>query len=149
MKKILLAALIAVALGTSAFAADDKKINHAVLNSFTADFKDAENVNWKVDAKYYKATFTLYGEEVIAFYDLDNEFIGSSKVLAFDKLPKKALYLIGKNYPFPPYKLMECIEFTKANGNKTNYVSFETEKEKLILEVSTDGDISVFKKSVK
>ena len=41
MKKLFIAALLAVTVATSAFAADASKVNALVLHSFKADFKKA------------------------------------------------------------------------------------------------------------
>lgn len=143
MKKLILAALIAVSITTSAFA--DVTVNAKITENFQTEFYDATNVVWTVSNNFAKAVFTVEGEKMEAFYNLDGSTIGVSKTLALDKLPKNALKTITKKYPFPPYVLKECIEFTNADGEKKFYVSLEEAKTKLILEVSATGAVDIFK----
>lgn len=143
MKKFLITALIAVAIGTSAFA-NPTTINHKVLNHFTSEFTDAKNVNWKVTGQFVEATFMIDGKKMQAFYNTEGEMIGTSQTFAFDKLPKQALKTIANKYPFPPYKLEDCILFTNGEGESKYFVSFETSKEKLVIEISVSGGISEF-----
>ena len=109
MKKIFLAALLAVSLGASAFTAPEKTVSYHIRHQFAATFDNAENVNWTSHKHFIEATFVLDGEQMQAFYNNDGEFLGTSKTFAFDKLPKKGLTAIMKLYPYPPYKLQECI----------------------------------------
>jgi len=144
MKKMFLAALLAVIIGASAFAAPEKSINYHIRHQFSAAFNDAENVSWKADRHFVKATFTLEGEQMEAFYNNEGDFLGTSKTFAFDKLPKKALAAIMKLYPYPPYKLQECIEFVNGDGDKNYFVSFQKENEKLVLQISSFGKVELF-----
>jgi len=93
MKKLIIAAFIAVAITGSAFAkpieVTAETVSYRVLNSFKADFADAENVSWKVDKDFVKASFILDDEKMEAFYNTDGELLATSKAVAFDKLPKK------------------------------------------------------------
>lgn len=144
MKKIFLAALLAVSLGASAFTAPEKTVSYHIRHQFAATFDNAENVNWTSHKHFIEATFVLDGEQMQAFYNNDGEFLGTSKTFAFDKLPKKGLTAIMKLYPYPPYKLQECIEFVNGDGEKNYYVSFQKENQKLVLQVSPYGKIEVF-----
>lgn len=148
MKKLFITALIAVAIGTSAFA-NPATVNHKILYSFGNDFKGAENVSWKVTDQFAKASFVYDETKMEAFYNLDGELIGTSKVFPLNKLPKSALKTITKKYPYPPYKLGECIEFLYPDGEKDYFLSFSTNNEKLVLQVTPVGDVSVYKKTEK
>ena len=153
MKKLIIAAFIAVAITGSAFAkpteTTTETVSYRVLNSFKADFADAENVSWKIDKDFVKASFILENEKMEAFYNNDGELIATSKAIAFDKLPKKALKTITTKYPFPPYSLEECIELTNAAGVTNYYVNLKKGSEKLPLEMTKTGDVSEFKKGSK
>ena len=143
MKKLFIAALIVVVTGTSAFAIDKSTANFKVKNSFDAQFSSAENVNWTAKENYIKASFTLGGEEVEAFYDpADGELIGISRKLEFNKLPLNAVQKIKKDYA--AYKVTDSIEFEGDNG-KAYYVSLEEGARKKILLVSLYGNVSVYK----
>ena len=145
MKKLFIAAIIAVFVGTSAFA-DPTTINHNVLTSFSSDFRGAENVNWKMTDQFVKASFTYDEREYQAFYNFEGDLLGTSRVFAYDKLPKNALETIATKYPYPPYKLKECIQYTNVNADKNYYLSFEKGTETLVLQISMEGNVTEFKK---
>jgi hypothetical protein len=148
MKKTIIAAIIAVSIATSAFADAGKSINEKAVSEFSSSFTKASNVAWTTTNDYFKATFTMDKEKVEAFYRLDGSFIGSSKAIAFDALPAKAVRIITQKYPFPPYKLKECIAFTFADGETLYYASFEEANNlRTVLEIDGWGGVGIFKKS--
>ena len=148
MKKLFILAFIAIATGTSAFAAGTS-VNTNVNEHFAASFSKAKNVSWKTDARFEKVSFELGSEKVNAFYDTDGDLIGTSKNVAFDKLPKGAIETITTKYTFPEYQVKECIEFSNATNEKNYYVSFDTSNETVVLEISKTGIVSVFDKTKK
>ena len=144
MKKLFITALVALAIGTTAFAGP-KSISASVTKHFTNTFTKAQNVTWKSDEQFDKVSFVLNNEKVEAFYDVQGELIGTSKTIAFDKLPKSAIQTITTKYTFPDYQVKECIEFQNVNNNETNYyVSFTTKNEYIALEITRSGSVSVF-----
>lgn len=148
MKKLFLTMLVATAISCSAFAGTEK-VNFAVLNSFSNQFENAANVNWKLEKEFVKASFIIDNIATEAFYTYEGELIGTSKAFAYDKLSKKAIATISSKYPYPPYKLQECIEFVTSNGETSYYVSLETNKQKVVLKVLPGGSVSEFKKTNK
>jgi hypothetical protein len=149
MKKLIIAVFITIAIAGSAFAKPENVVNYRVLNHFNANFSEAENVNWSVAPKFVKASFELDGKKMEAFYNSDGELIGTSTAFAYNKLPKKSIKEISKKYPFPPYKLKECIEFTNGEGEKSYFISFDTENENVIIQINSFGNISEMKKTAK
>jgi hypothetical protein len=146
MKKILYTALIAVFITTSAFAGET--VNTRITENFKNDFSDASNVTWTTGKDFVKASFVFDGDKMEAFYNHDGTSIGVSKAIALDRLPKGSVRTITKKYPFPPFALKECIEFVNADGETKYYVSLEEEaKNKVILEVSANGSVQVYRKS--
>ncbi|MDD2794099.1 MAG: hypothetical protein PHD73_13040 [Sediminibacterium sp.] len=79
-------------------------------------------------------------------YNRQGEMVGTSANYDFDKLPKDALYTITSKYTFPEYNLKECIEFTDAYGEKRFFIAMNSTKERLILDITTDGEVSVLAK---
>ncbi len=146
MKKLLLAVLIAVAAGTSAFAADASKVSYKVKTSFEAQFYGAKDVSWNVTPDYTRFVFTLADEKIEAFYNSDGEQIGVSRKIEFKGLPLAAIQKIQKNYA--DYTVKETIEFDQ-NGDKHYYVSLENGNQKKVLEVSLYGNVSVFQPGKK
>lgn len=148
MKKIITIALMAFLVVTSAFAGPNN-VSNKVNTHFTKTFQKAANITWKVGEEYVKATFELNNETMTVFYNKGGDLIGSSKTQAFDKLPKSAIETITREYKFPEYKLTDCIEFVNANNEKKYYVSFETQNETIIIDISMYGTVSTFLESSK
>lgn len=146
MKKLFIAALMVVAAGTSAFAADVlAKVNYKVKNNFEARFAGAQNVTWSAKESYVKANFTIAEENVEAFFDAEGELIGLSRKVDLKKLPLNAIQKIKKEYA--SYQVTEAIEFDK-DGDKAYYLSINNGTKKQILEVSVYGGVSVYKVGV-
>ena len=141
MKKLLIAAMMVAAIGSTAFAADVKKLSLKVKNSFESQFADAQNVSWSFGEKFTKATFMLDDQQMEAFYSPDGETIGYTKDIEIKQLPKTAVQKINKTYA--EYKISGAIEFTNDEV-KNYYVSIASGNKKLILEVSPTGDVRKF-----
>lgn len=141
MKKLFIAALIMVAAGTSAFAAD-VKVNNKVKTNFESLFSGAENVSWSGKESFIRATFTLSDEIVEAYFGTDGELIGTSRKVDLKRLPLSAVQKIKKEYA--SYKITDTIEFERA-GERSYYVSLENGNKKQILEVGVYGNVSTFR----
>ncbi|MEN9684299.1 MAG: hypothetical protein RLZZ28_85 [Bacteroidota bacterium] len=142
MKKLLLAALIVVAAGSSAFALDVNTLNAKVKTNFEARFYGAQNVQWKLQEDFIKASFTYADQPVEAFFTTDGELIGLSRKMDYQKLPLNALQKIKTDYA--RYQVVEAIEFERE-GDKNYYVSLKEGTSVKILEVSLYGSVSVFR----
>jgi hypothetical protein len=146
MKKLFIAALFAFTIGSSAFAAgtdlsDAAKLSYSVKSSFEKHFREAQDVSWTVRESFVKASFSLLGQRVEAFFGDDGELIGTSRKVQFERLPVLAVSKIRKEYE--GYAVGETIELTKYDD--TNYyVSLSKGEKKQILEVTPSGHISVF-----
>jgi hypothetical protein len=140
MKKFLIAALIVVSFATSAFASNSA--SSKALAHLEANYSAAQNVSWTVTDDFEKASFTIGNEKNDVYYNVYGDFIGSSKTMAFDKLPKAALDILTTEYTFPAYQLTDCIEFTDADNNKSFYVSFDINNERVFISISTNGSVA-------
>jgi hypothetical protein len=148
MKKLLLTALIAVSLISSSFAASpvaDKKVSSVLTSSFARYFSNVSNVKWDVTPNFAKATFVIEDVATEAFFDLDGDFIGSSRAITLDKLPTAAKRTFAKRYA--DYTVKEAIEF---NGSTENayYISAENEKQSVILKV-VNNSMEVYRATTK
>ncbi len=144
MKKILLTLMIAACV-TTAFAKDE--VSRKAVESFKSEFKYAKNVSWISTGDYVKASFTEMDVKMEAFYTPAGELIGVSRAVSMENLPGKSGSYITKRYA--GYTVAEVIEFDSVEDGKSVYVAVESAKERLILNVSTDGAISVFKRISK
>lgn len=148
MKKLFILALIAIATGTSAFAGPSSK-STKVSEHFAASFSAAKNVSWTKNDDFDKATFELNNETVNVFYDKFGNLIATSKIMAFDKLPKAALETITTKYTYPEFQLKECIEMVNDTKEKNYYVSLDKEDETVVLEINKNGVVKVFDRITK
>lgn len=147
MKKLIIAALAALAIGTTAFAGPSS-VKTKVQNHFSSSFSKAQDISWTSNGKFQQVNFVLNKEKVTAFYDTYGDLVGTTKDLGFDKLPKSAIEYITSTYTFPDYQLKECIEFVNADKVKKYYASFQTEDATIVLEISENGRVEVFQGSV-
>jgi hypothetical protein len=148
MKKLLLTALIAVSLISSSFAAspvNDKKVSSIITSSFGRYFRNVSNVNWDVTPNFAKATFVNNDVTTEAFFDLNGDFIGSSRAITLDKLPTAAKRTFAKRYA--DYTVKEAIEFN-GSTESAYYISAENEKQSVILKV-VDNTLEVYKVTTK
>ncbi len=141
MKKLLIAALIVVSFTTTAFASNNAS-SKAVAH-LTAHYSTAQNVSWTITDNFKKASFTMDNEKTEVYYSVYGDLIGSSKTMAFDKLPKTALDILTTEYTFPDYQLTDCIEFTDADNNKSFYVSFDFYNETIAVSISINGLVTL------
>jgi len=142
MKKLFIATLLVVAMGSSAFALDVNKISYKAKNNFEAQFSGAENVTWTLRETYAKASFTIEEQKVDAFFSTEGDLIAFSRKIDLKKLPLSALQKIKKDYS--TFTVAESIEFDE-NGEKSYYVSLEDGAKKQILQVSLYGSVSIYK----
>ncbi len=142
MKSLFITALAAITIGTSAFAAPTIKTK--AKSHFATSFSKAQDVSWNTNDKFNQASFLLNNQKVTAFYDVYGSFVGTTKTVDFDKLPKGAIESIVTNFTFPEYQLKECIEYVNADGLKKYYVSFQAADAAVVLEISENGRVDLF-----
>lgn len=142
MKKFLLAGLFAFTLSASAFASSNNEASSKAVANLESSYTDAKDVAWTVTDRYQKASFSTNNEKTEVYYDTYGNILGSSKKMAYDKLPKAALDVLGSEYTFPEYQLKDCIAFTDADNNTSYFVSFDTEDNNVVLQISDRGIVS-------
>lgn len=146
MKKFLIAALMIIAVSATAFADENEKaVNTKVLSNFQTQFEGATNVHWKTGDTYVKAAFVLNDQKMEAFYDADGELIGTSYAVDYSKIPTRAAKVIAEKYA--GYQVTETIEFDNEKDGLNYYVSVINPQSKIVLQVSSLGEVSVFKKA--
>jgi hypothetical protein len=144
MKNLIILAMF-VTLATSAYA-DSSLVSYKVLKSFNTDFYDATNVKWVTTREYSKAEFLWEDEKMEVFYTLEGDLIGSTKVVAVDKLPSALKRSISKKAA--GYTIVEAISF-QCPDDECYYILLENEKENIILKGTKAGTLSLFKKTKK
>lgn len=148
MKISILTAFLILRLAVSNFAADDftgktgVTISHTVQAKFAKKFAEAEAVTWQVTEKFQKAYFTLNGLPMTAFYNLKDEYVATTHLIHYTKLPVVALNRIGKRYR--GYMIKSVIQYT---GTETVYfVNLIKANKEVLVRVMLDSNIYLFKK---
>lgn len=146
MKKLFFAALMAVTVASSAFAAGANKVNANAAYTFKSQFKGAANVSWTATDNFVKASFTIDNQKMEAFYNQEGEMIATSKSIRLDELPVTAKRSFAKK--FEGYTVKEAIQLEGADET-AYYISAENDTEKVILKVGDNNNLVTFKKEKK
>jgi opacity protein-like surface antigen len=145
MKKLFFAALIAVSVSANAFAQDVNQIDPKAMSDFESVFTGASNVKWMSKENFTKASFTQNEKDLDVFYNLDGEFIATTRQINLDEVPTFAKRIFAKNYS--DYTVQEVFKF-QANNEEAYYISAENEKENVVLKINS-GSVSVFSRTAK
>ncbi len=148
MKKIKTAlAAIAMLLVTTAFAKDPEKVTASVQAAFQQDFSSASGVTWKVNSDFYFATFLLNGISVDAAYNADGELLGTSRTISIGQVPLAVTMELAKRYNGFGVSA-KAIELN-FEGQTSYYIDVQDNELKLSLKCSSNGDISVDRRTKK
>lgn len=88
MKKKFLVLTTALIMAFSAtFAHNATPVPAAIENELHQQFAGASDVQWQATDNFYKATFTIDGHSLKAFYSFDGSMIGLSRNITVYQLP--------------------------------------------------------------
>jgi hypothetical protein len=141
--KLFIATAAALAVTISAFAKTSESANAFVARQLKDQFKGASEITWSSNAHLKEASFVWNGQKLHAFYNDDNQQVALSREISEDKLPLKAQQAIAEKYS--GYTTTEAIEYNSEEDGLSYYVSLEKDNKKVILNVSPEGSVSVFK----
>jgi hypothetical protein len=100
------------------------EVNVLTRDQFAIDFPGAKNVQF-VKTKYFDEVTFLSGKKKLrAFYDDDNELVGTTQAKAFNDLPENAQKEIHKKYA--GYAIADVIKFDDNETNDTDMIMFGT-----------------------
>jgi hypothetical protein len=122
MKKIFLAAGISLVTATVTFAQDNNDRDNAAVNpliktQFETDFPNATNVGFESKKNFDEVSFTQDKEKISAYYDYNDQLIGTIEKKAFLDLPGNAQKEILKKYA--DYTIMGVVKF---NDNESDHM---------------------------
>jgi hypothetical protein len=144
MKKVSIIAFMVITIASTAFAGDNNSLDFKGADHFKKIFPNATKVVYEVKKEFTEVTFTWNNLNLQAFFDKQGNLIGTSRQIEVSALP--LAYVININSQYDGYDILEAIEFDHAENGMSYYVTVSKGDKKYILNVSTDGDISVFKK---
>ncbi len=164
MKKYIYIAVLVFAVVAKGFADDNKKVaavkeaeaSYFAVNNFMSKFQSAENVKWTVTNDFQKASFTLNGKKLAAFFDVKGDYIATTQYVDFKKLPAVSKSRLGKLYQ--GYQVEDVVKYDldvqgsqfdvmtgRRNYDSIYFASLKNNKESLIVKITPDGEISYLK----
>ncbi|MBS1934544.1 MAG: hypothetical protein JST96_11135 [Bacteroidetes bacterium] len=145
-KRILICAMLLVATISFSFAKTTDGINGKVTTSFKKDFANAHDTRWENGSEFIKATFSLNGETVNAYYTQDGDLMAVTRNILSDKLPITQLLNLKKNYA--AYWISDLFEMY-SNGETAYYLTIENADQKIVLKSDSSNGWSVYSKETK
>jgi hypothetical protein len=158
MKRLYIAVILLTSISLSSFAGGPagatsgnnktKHVNNAPrfvgIENFNRTFPQAVITEYKSKGDLTEVAFVWNGLKLIAFYSQEGELIATSRTIDFTSLPVTAQLRLKSDYS--NYVLRQAIEFDATENGTSYYVSVVNVKTTLLLHVTADGMISVFKK---
>jgi len=148
MKKILLSIATVLMIGASAFAAGNNggASNELAVRNFKKDFATATNIIWEQRDALTKATFTLNGQIMFAYYNTNGDLQAVVRNITSDQLPINLLTSLKNEYN--DCWITDLFEMA-SNDETTYYVTLETSEKKIVLRSSGSGVWEVYSKERK
>jgi len=132
-------------IGMSSFR-NDEGIAPAALESFQNSFRSATSVSWTSASNHYKANFTLNGQYVTAYYDLQGKLLGLTRNISSTQLPIALQASLKQDYS--EYWISNLFEM--ANEEGTNYfITIENADTQLTLKGGAGSDWETYRKQRK
>ena len=133
-----------ITIASSAFAGDNNALDFKGADAFKKSFPQATEVSYTVKKDFTEVNFTWHSLKLQAFFDRTGNYIGLSREISVKDLPLS--YVININKEYKGFDITEAIEFDHSENGLSYYVTVIKEDRKYVLNVATDGSISVFKK---
>jgi hypothetical protein len=138
--------MLLVAL-TSARADDhDAVVSKSVLSSFTAKFSSAQNISWRKEGMFNKATFTYNNQVLFAYFENDGTFIATARNILSDKLPIHLLLALRNQYT--DCWITDLVE-VDSDWSLQYYIKLENPSKILTLRSDNGADWEVYSKIKK
>jgi hypothetical protein len=133
MKKLFLTTgILMVAAITVAYAQDNTNDNDAnknavsafTRNQFASDFPDATNIHFEKTNDFDEVNYSQKGRKTTAYYDNNNELLGTLRNRSLRDLPANAQKEIAGEYP--KYTVVRVVRFN-ANSDNESYIENNSE----------------------
>ena len=142
-KRVTIIAAMVITIASSAFAGDNT-LDFKGADAFKKSFPQATEISYTVKKEFTEVNFTWHNLKLQAFFDRQGNYIGLSREISVKDLPLS--YVIGINRQYKDFDITEAIEFDHSENGLSYYVTVVKHDRKYVLNVATDGSISVFKK---
>jgi hypothetical protein len=148
MQRLYIAVILLLSVSLSSFAgtpaATTDAPGFAGIANFNKTFPQAVITDYKSKGELTEVNFVWNGLKLIAFYSKQGDLVATCRTMELSNLPVTAQLKLKETYP--NYILREAIEYDDTNNGMSYYVNVVYNKSTLLLQISADGTISVFKK---
>ncbi|GGH62121.1 hypothetical protein HNQ91_001204 [Filimonas zeae] len=143
MKKLLIAAVLTIVVAATASAGSF--VENAKLEAlFKAAYPGATHVHYKTVGDLISVSFMLDHHAMQAFYDIEGEKVAVSKAILFSTLPMRGQEAIKTRYA--GYTATEAIEMDSQMEGVCYYISLKNDTRKIVVRLSPNGDLELFKR---
>src|SRR6185436_9864445 len=147
MKKSILSLALMLMIGlSSTFANNAEGVNQKVMSSFKKEFANAKDVKWESGKEFVKATFTLNGQILFAYYSENGEMLAMTRNIVSSQLPIVLLNDLKKDYS--NFWITDLFEMA-ADNETAYYVTLECSDNIIVLKSNDASNWQVFKKEKK
>ena len=145
MKRLFVAVILLLSISLSSYAggpADAPRFNG--VESFNKSFPHATVIDYKNKADFTEVNFLWNGLRLQAFYDEDGDLVATCRAITIDNLPLPAQMRLRSDYA--GFVLHDAIEFDHTVNGVSYFVTAVNPKNTMLLQIASDGTISVFSK---
>ena len=149
MKRIIfsIATMLMMGVSISAFAGgNDENVNALAVRSFKKDFYGASNISWEQKETFTKATFSLQGRVLFAYYNNNGDLQAVVRNITSDQLPINLLSSLKKEYG--EYWISDLFEIV-SDDQTSYYITLENSDKKIVLKSQGTEFWSGFRKEKK
>jgi hypothetical protein len=147
MKKIILSLATVMMMGISAFASGkDGIVSQQTREAFKKDFSTARGISWEQRDNFIKATFSLNGQVLYAYYNTNGDLQAVVRNIISDQLPLNLLTSLRKDYA--DFWITDLFEIS-ADGQTMYYVTMENSDKKIVLKSEDLSSWETYRKERK
>lgn len=147
MKKIILSLATVMMMGISAFASGkDGIVSQQTREAFKKDFSTARDISWEQRDNFIKATFSLNGQILYAYYNTNGDLQAVVRNIISDQLPLNLLTSLRKDYA--DFWITDLFEIS-ADGQTLYYVTMENSDKKIVLKSEDLSSWEIYSKERK
>jgi len=133
-------------VSVTTFAHTMEGVSERIIREFKKEFAEAKDVQWETGKAFVKATFTLHGQVMFAYYSNDAALLAVTRNITTHQLPMRLLTEVKKHYA--GYWISDLFEMVSDNET-SYYITLENGDAKLILKSTDSLSWQVYKKEKK
>jgi hypothetical protein len=147
MKKMILSLATVLMMGFSVFAnGTDDNISQEARNAFKKDFATASNIRWEQKNNFLKATFSMSGQILTAYYYTNGDLQAIVRNITSDQLPIGLATSFRRDYT--AFWISDLFEIA-SDGQTHYYITIENSDKKIVLKSDGLSSWQVYSKERK